>query len=68
MAASAINTKTIPIHFLCGSDEDAVKKAAADLAQKLAPDDAMNFETIDGRAITVDEAVAVDRRKCARRS
>src|SRR5471030_1410135 len=57
MAASASNTKTVPIHFLCGSDEDAVKKAAAELAQKLAPNDAMNFETIDGRAITADEAV-----------
>src|SRR5580698_7647343 len=57
MAASATNTKLTPIHFLCGSDEDAVKKSAADLAGKLAPDDAMNFETIDGRATTVDEAV-----------
>src|SRR5271170_4189475 len=57
MATSASNTKAVPIHFLCGSDEDAVKKAAADLAGKLAPDDAMNLETIDGRAITVDEAV-----------
>src|SRR5471030_2662196 len=57
MAASASNTKTVPIHFLCGSDEDAVKKAAADLARKLAPADAMNLETIDGRATTVDEAV-----------
>src|SRR6202789_3023488 len=57
MATVASNTKTIPIHFLCGSDEDAVKKAAADLAVKLAPADAMNLETIDGRAITVDEAV-----------
>jgi DNA polymerase-3 subunit delta len=56
MATSA--TKTVPIHFLCGSDEDAVKKAAADLAVKLAPDDAMNFETIDGRALTVDEAAS----------
>jgi DNA polymerase-3 subunit delta len=46
-----------PIHFLCGSDEDAVKKAAADMAQKLAPDDPMNLETIDGRTTTVDEAV-----------
>jgi DNA polymerase-3 subunit delta len=55
MAASS--TKTVPIHLLSGSDEDAVKKAAADLAAKLAPDDAMNFETIDGRALTVDEAV-----------
>jgi DNA polymerase-3 subunit delta len=58
MATAASNTKAIPIHFLCGSDEDALKKAAADLAQKLAPDDAMNLETIDGRATTADEAVA----------
>src|SRR5271154_4586163 len=56
MAASATNTKTVPIHFLCGSDEDAVKKAAADLARQLAPADAMNLETIDGRATTVEEA------------
>ncbi len=57
MAASATNTKVTPIHFLCGSDEDAVKKAAADLAQKLAPEDPMNLEIIDGRTLTVDEAV-----------
>ena len=58
MATTASNTKaTASIHFLCGSDEDAVKKAAADLAQKLAPEDAMNLETIDGRANNVDEAV-----------
>jgi DNA polymerase-3 subunit delta len=57
MAAIASNTKAAPILFLCGSDEDAVKKAAADLAAKLAPEDAMNLETIDGRAITVDEAM-----------
>jgi DNA polymerase III subunit delta len=57
MAASATNTKVIPIHFLCGTDEDAVKKAAADLAQKLAPEDPMNLEIIDGRTTTVDEAV-----------
>jgi len=53
MAASATKTK---IHLLSGSDEDAVKRAAADLAAKLAPEDPMNFETIDGRALTVDEA------------
>jgi len=58
MAPSATNTKTVPIHLLCGSDEDAVKKAAVALAAKLAPDDAMNFETIDGRALTVDEAIS----------
>ena len=57
MATAASNTKAVPIHFLCGSDEDAVKKAATDLAAKLAPEDAMNLETIDGRALTVDEAV-----------
>jgi DNA polymerase III subunit delta len=57
MAASATNTKTAPIHLLVGSDEDAVKKAAAELARKLAPDDAMNLETIDGRADSVDDAI-----------
>jgi len=57
MAASAINTKAVPIHFLCGSDEDAVKRAARDLAAKLAPEDAMNLETIDGRADSADGAV-----------
>ena len=57
MATAANNMKAVPIHFLCGSDEDAVKKAAADLAHKLDPGDAMNFETIDGRADTVDAAI-----------
>ena len=57
MAASATKTKSVPIHFLCGDDEDAVKRAAAELAQKLAPDDPMNLETVDGRALTTDEAV-----------
>ena len=57
MPPSPINTKAAPIQFLCGSDEDAVKKAAAALAQKLAPEDAMNMETIDGRADTVDAAI-----------
>jgi DNA polymerase-3 subunit delta len=52
----ASSTKTIPIHLLAGSDEDGVKRAASELAAKLAPEDAMNFETIDGRALTVDEA------------
>ncbi len=57
MATAASNIKGTPIHFLCGSDEDALKKAAADLAQKLAPEDAMNLEIIDGRTTTTDEAV-----------
>lgn len=58
MATAASNTKAAPIHLLTGSDEDAVKKAAADLAAKLAPEDPMNFETFDGRALTVDEAIS----------
>src|SRR5471030_3006508 len=57
MATAASNTKSASIHFLCGSDEDAMKRAAAELAQKLAPQDAMNFETIDGRADSVDSAI-----------
>jgi DNA polymerase-3 subunit delta len=56
-AASASNTKAAPIHVLSGSDEDAVKKAAAALAQELAPADAMNLEIIDGRAESVEAAV-----------
>ncbi len=54
---SSTTTKAVPIHFLAGSDEDAVKKAAAELAKKLAPEDPMNLETIDGRADSVDDAI-----------
>jgi DNA polymerase-3 subunit delta len=54
---SSTATKAIPIHFLSGSDEDGVKKAAAELAKKLAPADPMNLETIDGRADSVDDAI-----------
>ena len=47
------------IHFVTGSDEAEVKKAAAGLAAKLAPgDDPFGIETIDGAAATVDEAQA----------
>jgi DNA polymerase-3 subunit delta len=52
----ASNTKATPILLLYGTDEDAVKKAAAALAHKLAPEDEMNLETIDGRADSVDDA------------
>lgn len=46
------------IHFVTGSDEAAVKKAATDLAARLAPsDDPFAIETIDGAVPTVDEAV-----------
>jgi DNA polymerase-3 subunit delta len=45
------------IHFVTGSDESAVKKAATELAARLAPsDDPFAIETIDGAAATVDEA------------
>ena len=55
-AATASNTRNAPIHLLSGSDEDAVKKAGAELAKKLAPEDAMNLEIVDGRADSVDDA------------
>jgi DNA polymerase-3 subunit delta len=45
------------IHFVTGSDESGVKKAATELAAKLAPsDDPFAIETIDGAVATVDEA------------
>ncbi len=53
---SSTSTRSTPIHFLCGSDEDAVKKAAKALADRIAPTDGMNFEIIDGRADSVDDA------------
>ncbi len=34
-----------------------MKRAASELATKLAPEDPMNLEAIDGRALTADEAV-----------
>jgi len=47
------------LHFVTGSDEAAVKKAAVELAAKLAPsDDPFSIETIDGAVGTVDEAVS----------
>jgi DNA polymerase-3 subunit delta len=45
-------------HFVTGSDEAAVKKAAVALAAELAPGaDAFGLETIDGAVDTVDAAV-----------
>ncbi len=47
------------VHFLTGSDEAGVKKAAVELAAKLAPGaDAFGLETIDGAVDTVDSAVS----------
>jgi DNA polymerase-3 subunit delta len=54
------NTKseTANIHAVVGSDEAEVKSVAAELAQKLAPDDAGDFglEVIDGVADNADQA------------
>ncbi len=46
------------VHFITGSDEAEVKKAASALAAELAPGaDAFGLETIDGAVDTVDAAV-----------
>jgi DNA polymerase-3 subunit delta len=46
------------IHFIAGSDEAAVRKAAIARARELAPDaDAFGLEMIDGAADSVDAAV-----------
>ncbi len=50
------------IHFVSGSDESTVKKTAAALAAKLAPNaDAFGLETIDGAVDTVDASIAATR-------
>lgn len=52
--------KTSHIHAVVGSDESAVKTAAAELAVQLTPPDAGDFgvETIDGCADNADQAAA----------
>jgi DNA polymerase-3 subunit delta len=45
------------LYLVAGSDEAAVKKSAQALAEKLAPSDPMNLETVNGRAESVDEAL-----------
>lgn len=52
---SARKSKGIILFY--GTDEATVKRRAAEAAQELAPDDAMNFETIDGGADLVDDAL-----------
>ncbi len=55
----AAKSKTSNIHFLTGSDESAVKKAASALVEKLAPGaDAFGMEVIDGAVDTVDASVS----------
>ncbi len=56
MTTSA-RAKTSQIHFLTGSDEAAVRKAALALAGELAPGaDVFGLETIDGAVDTADAA------------
>lgn len=52
--------KTAHLHAVVGSDESAVKSAAAELAAKLTPPDAGDFglEVIDGCADNADQAAA----------
>lgn len=57
MPAAKKTETSAAIHFITGSDESGVKKAATELAAKLAPsDDPFSIETIDGAISTVDEA------------
>jgi DNA polymerase III subunit delta len=52
-------TRASQVHFVSGSDEAAVRKAAAELAQELAPDaDVFGLEMIDGAADNVEGAVS----------
>jgi DNA polymerase III subunit delta len=52
------STQRNPVHWLItGSDEFAVKERARALLRELAPEDPMNFETIDAQADLVDAAV-----------
>lgn len=51
--------KSAAIHFVTGSDEAEVKRAATELGAKLSPPDAGDFgvEIIDGGADNVDDAI-----------
>ena len=47
-------TRASEVHFVTGSDEAAVRKAAMELAKELAPDaDVFGLEVIDGAADNV---------------
>ncbi len=54
---TVVKAKTSQIHFLTGTDEAAVRKAASALARELAPGaDVFGLETIDGAVDSVDAA------------
>jgi DNA polymerase III subunit delta len=58
MPKAKTKSETVNIHAVVGSDEGEVKRVAAELAQKLAPEDAGDFglEIIDGVADNADQA------------
>src|SRR5262245_62470237 len=60
MPKTETKPETAKLYAIVGSDEAEVKHVAAELAQKLAPDDAGDFgvEVIDGVADNSDQAVA----------
>src|SRR2546427_2344553 len=60
MTKTKTKSETANIYAVVGSDEAEVKHAAAELAQKLVPDDAGDFglEVIDGVADNADQAAA----------
>ncbi len=60
MPKTKTKAETANIYAVVGSDEAEVKHAAAELAQKLVPDDAGDFglEVIDGVADNADQAAA----------
>jgi DNA polymerase-3 subunit delta len=58
VAKTKTKSETASIHAVIGSDEAEVKRAAAELAQKLAPEEAGDFglEVIDGAADNAEQA------------
>ncbi len=60
MPKTRTKSGTANIHAVVGSDEAEVKRVAAELARKLAPEDAGDFglEVIDGVADNADQAAA----------
>ena len=60
MPKTKTKAETANIHAVVGSDEAEVKRVAAALVQKLAPEDAGDFglEVIDGAADNADQAAA----------
>src|SRR5947199_652848 len=60
MPKAKTKAETANIHAVIGSDEAEVKRVAAELAQKLAPEEAGDFglEIIDGAADNAEQAAA----------